>query len=136
MPLAMGFFYFRQGPPLRWNKWSLLHLKKVSIAQHFAILRMKYCPDCKEKKDESEFHPHKVARDGLRVHCKTCHNLRTKSYRQQNAQQLNERQKQLHLAHPERRTAFYERLKASPERLGQRRKTRREYRRKLRAEAK
>lgn len=35
---------------------------------------MKWCPSCKQRKDESEFPRNRAARDGLATYCKPCHN--------------------------------------------------------------
>lgn len=41
---------------------------------------MKRCPKCNEVKHESEFYKNTRMKDGLSVHCKTCHNKYTVKY--------------------------------------------------------
>lgn len=44
----------------------------------------KNCTICKNIKSFQDFYPHKLAKDGLQSHCKKCHDILTKNWRNKN----------------------------------------------------
>lgn len=54
---------------------------------------MKYCCDCKQTKELTEFPKNKSTKDGLHPHCRTCCSIRGKNYYQKNTQKTKEAHK-------------------------------------------
>lgn len=63
-------------------------------------LTQKFCFDCGEWKDKSEFHKNKSKKDGLVSSCKKCVSGKLKKYYQDNTESVKEKVRQYRLANP------------------------------------
>lgn len=72
-------------------------------------LRMKKCSRCKEMKAASEYYRNKRAKDGLNGHCKACHALKVKEYRQRHPDRRKAHKKKWRAENPEKVNAMQRR---------------------------
>ena len=62
---------------------------------------MKVCIKCKEEKDESMFHKHKMGKSGVRTVCKPCRNYLSREFKKEHRDATREYNKRWKQEHPE-----------------------------------